>query len=82
MENKKLLQVKISEPNFNELMEFKKGAGISTLSDVIKFSIALLQWVVKKQKDGFDIYAIPNSKRKEGEDKGAAEKIDLLLPIR
>lgn len=80
MESKKLLQVKVSDSCIRQLEEIKNASGLSTISDVIRLSIVLFRWVVEKQENGYDIYAVPNPKRKEGSE-AQAEKINLLIPI-
>lgn len=71
---KKLIQIKLNQGAYNEFMNIKNTTGLTT-TDVIKYSIALFKWVIKKQKDGCEIYAIPP------ESKDPGEKIELLFPI-
>jgi len=71
---KKLIQIKLNSKAYDEFKILKETTRLRT-TDVIKYSIAILKWVVKKQKDGYEIYAIPP------EGKGSGEKIELLFPI-
>jgi hypothetical protein len=71
---KKLIQIKLNSKAYHEFKAVKKTTGLTT-TDVIKYSIAIFKWVIKKQKSGCEIYAIPP----EGKEPG--EKIELLFPI-
>ena len=71
---KKLIQIKLNSKACDELKAVKETSGLTT-TDVIKYSVAVLKWIINKQKDGFEIYAIPP----EGKEPG--EKVELLFPI-
>ncbi len=71
---KKNLQIKIAEDSLVNLKNLKEISGLSSVTDVIKFSISLFKWTLEKQKEGYEIYAVPKDERKE------VEKINLLLP--
>lgn len=74
MDNKKLLQVKMTERARDEIILMQKSMGFSSNADVIKFSIAFFKWALDKQKDGYDIYAVPRDNQK-------GEKVQLMIPF-
>ena len=74
--DKKLIQVKMPRKTYTEIEELQAATGLTTMTEVVKFSLALFKWTVDKQKDGYEIYAIPKDDKKS---KG--EKIQMLLPV-
>jgi len=75
-ESKKLLQIKLAETSYNDFKKLKDEAGLSTFAELIKYSFVLFRWALDKQKNGYEIYAIPiNKNEQEG------EKIQLLMPV-
>lgn len=73
---KKLVQVKMPHKAYLEIEELQSATGLTTMTEVIKFSLALFKWTIDKQKNGYEIYAIPKDDK---DSKG--EKIQMLLPV-
>ena len=69
----------MEEESYNQLKELKNFVGLTTIADVVKLSIALFKWAVDKQKDGFEIYAVPTAAKKE--EGVVGEKVQVLLPL-
>ena len=74
---KRLVQIDMQPRAYKQLEKIQKMAALSTISEVIRFSIAIFKWTLEKQKDGYEIYAIPSKDKKGGD----GEKIQMLLPL-
>lgn len=72
---KVLLQVKISPALQDDLKALKDETGTS-YSDMVKVGLNLLQWIIAKRKEGFDIYAVPPADK-----EAPAEKVQIFLPF-
>jgi hypothetical protein len=74
---KKLLQVNMAQEAFTQLEELKNKTGLSTITEVVKYSISVFKWIVDMQKKGYQIYAVPE----DGNPELEKEKAQLLIPV-
>ena len=74
---KRLLQIRLVTEAYAQLEELKQTTGLSTMTEVVKFSITAFKWIVEMQRKGYQIYAVPDEENPDME----KEKVQLLLPV-
>lgn len=72
-ESVKLIQFKVTNKVFKELLKTKKDTGSLSISELIRDSIKLYQWAIDMKKEGYTLYSIPDS--------GDGNKFKIVLPI-
>ncbi len=67
-----LVQFKLSEKAFNDLIELKKETGNLTISEVVRDAIKLLRWAVEMRGQGYTLFALPDNEK--------GKKFEVVLP--